>query len=37
MRKENPNDRYDYFPKDEQPELVIRKGMNQYEDLVKKI
>ena len=36
MRKENPNDRYDYFPKDEQPELVIRKGMNQYEDLVKK-
>ena len=36
MRKENPNDTYDYFPKDEQPELVIRKGMNQYEDLVKK-
>ena len=36
MRKENPNDSYEYFPKDEQPELIIRKGMSQYEDLVKK-
>ena len=36
MRKENPNDSYEYFPKDEQPELVIRKGMSQYEDLAKK-
>ena len=36
MRKENPNDSYEYFPKDEQPELVVRKGMTQYEDLVKK-
>ena len=36
MRKENPNDTYNYFPKDEQPELIIRKGMSQYEDLVKK-
>ena len=35
MRKENPNNSYEYFPKDEEPELVIRKGMTQYEDLVK--
>ena len=36
MRKENPTDSYDYFPKDEEPEFVIRKGMQQYEDLVKR-
>ena len=36
MRKENPNDTYNYFPKDEEPESVIRKGMAQYEDLLKR-
>ena len=36
MKKENPNDTYNYFPKDEEPELVIRKGMTQYEDLIKR-
>ena len=36
MRKENPTDSYDYFPKDEEPESVIRRGMSQYEDLVKR-
>ena len=36
MRAENPYDSYDYFAKDENPELIIRRGMTQYEDLVKK-
>ena len=36
MKKENPNDTYSYFPNDEEPELVIRKGMTQYEDLIKR-
>ena len=36
MKKENPYDSYEYFSKDENPELIIRRGMNQYEDLVKK-
>ena len=36
MRKENPSDSYNYFPIDEEPENVIRKGMAQYEDLVKR-
>ena len=35
LRKENPYDSYEYFSKDENPELIIRRGMNQYEDLVK--
>ena len=37
MRKENPTDTYtyNYFPKDEEPESVIRKGMAQYEDILK--
>ena len=35
MKKENPYDSYEYFSKDENPELIIRRGMNQYEDLVK--
>ena len=30
MRKENPNDTYNYFLKNEEPESVIRKGMAQY-------
>ena len=36
MKKENPYDSYEYFSKDENPELIIRRGMTQYEDLVKK-
>ena len=36
MRKENPSDSYNYFPTDEEPENAIRKGMAQYEDLVKR-
>ena len=36
MRKENPNDTYNYFDKNEEPESIIRKGMAQYEDLVKR-
>ena len=36
MRKENPNDTYNYFDEKEEPESVIRKGMAQYEDLVKR-
>ena len=35
MKKENPFDSYEYFSKDESPELIIRRGMTQYEDLVK--
>ena len=35
MRSENPNEIYDQFPQDEPSELVIRKGMSQYEDLAK--
>ena len=35
MKKENPYDSYEYFSKDENPELIIRRGMTQYEDLVK--
>ena len=36
MKRENPYDSYQYFSKDENPELIIRRGMTQYEDLVKK-
>ena len=36
MRAENPYQSYDYFSSDENPELIIRRGMTQYEDLVKK-
>ena len=35
MKKENPFDSYEYFSKDESPELIIRRGMTQYEDLVR--
>ena len=35
MRAENPYQSYDYFSSDENPELIIRRGMTQYEDLVK--
>jgi hypothetical protein len=35
MKRENPYDSYEYFSKDENPELIIRRGMTQYEDLVK--
>ena len=35
MRKENPNEIYDQFPQDEPMELIIHKGMSQYEDLAK--
>ena len=35
MKKENPYDSYEYFSKDENPELIIRRGMTQYEDLIK--
>ena len=37
MRQENPNDTYNYFANDEEPESVIRKGMVQYEDLLKRL
>ena len=37
MRKENPNDTYNYFASDEEPQSVIRKGMVQYEDLLKRL
>ena len=35
MRKENPNEIYEHFANEEPDELVIRRGMSQYEDLAK--
>ena len=35
MRGENPNEVYEYFQENEPTELIIRKGMSQYEDLLK--
>ena len=35
MKKENPLQIYEYFDKDEKKENIIRKGMCQYEDLIK--
>ena len=36
MKKENPMDSYELFDEDESQEDIIRKGMCQYEDLIKK-